>query len=60
MHMCVNSGRTGGVGGGGAVGRRLLSPPWTNAFLDKCVAKDSSRNMRAVSSGRRGRREGGT
>lgn len=56
MHMCVNGGRTEGAGGVGEVGRRPLSPLRTNALVDKCVAKDSSRNMRAVSSGGRGRR----
>ncbi len=38
-------------------GGELLSLLWTNALLDKCLAKDSSRNMRALFFGRK---EGGT
>lgn len=42
------------AGGGGD----LLSLLWTNALLDKCLAKDSSRNMRVLCSSLAGRREG--
>lgn len=53
----VNSRRRRGEGRGGWGVGGLLSLLWTNALLDKCLAKDSSRNMRIVFFDRK---EGGT